>query len=323
MTAPRAAAGGPGSITLTGGAARIEVVPAQGGRVRSLQLGGREWLVTRDATNGASSPHGVLGGAGWDECAPAAGAGTVPEWVKGIGGRPVPAGGEARQQVPELDLRTGADGHSLRCTWRGERLPWTLHRTLVVRQDGSVEARYEAINTGEQRLPFLWSACLLFPLDATTRLKMPDAPRFRVQSVLGVEGAPAPGSTPQWPRLPLEGKARDLSAPWQLPRGAMVSGWLDLARARSAVQLEHAGATLTIAAEGAGVPHLGIVLDRGGLRGGAKRGLLGRGAPPALALRPSLGAPDKFAEALGDWQSITWLVPGEPRRWTLTLRAGA
>jgi hypothetical protein len=30
-----------------------------------------------------------------------------------------------------------------------------------------------------------------------------------------------------------------------------------------------------------------------------------------------------MADALGDWQSATWLVPGEPRRWTVTIRAGS
>lgn len=321
MTAPRAASAEPGFVALEGGGARIEVVPTQGGRIRSLRLGGQEWLLQGGAAAAPASGAGVLAGAGWDECAPAAGAGTVPEWVKGIGGRPIPAGGEARSQVPEIALRTAHEGHTLRCTWRGERLPWTLTRTLFVRPDGAVEARYEAVATGTQRLPFLWSACLLMPLDAQTRLRMPDATRFRVQSVAGMETQATLTGTQQWPRLPMDGRARDLSTPWTLPKQSMVTGWLDLAGSRSTVQVTQQRAQLTITMDGEGVPHCGVVLDRGGLRTGASRGLFARAVPPAFALMPSLGAPDKYAEALGDWQSITWLAPGEPRHWTLVLRA--
>ena len=152
--------------------------------------------------------------------------------------------------IPDLDLRTTAEGHSLRCTWRGDRLQWTLTRTLLVRPDGVVEARYEATNTGTQRLPFLWSACLLMPLGSQTRLKMPDATRFRVQSVLGVEEAQTGSVAQQWPRLAIKGSARDLSSPWQLPRGSMVTGWLDLAHARAALQVGEGAATLSIATDG-------------------------------------------------------------------------
>lgn len=323
MTAMRAPAAEPGFIALQGGDARIEVVPTQGGRVRSLRLAGREWLVQGGPETAPHAGVGVLAGAGWDECAPAAGAGTVPEWVKGLGGRAVPPGGEARLQVPSVDLRTGADGHQLTCTWQGERLPWTLTRTLLVRPDGTVEARYEARTTGEQRLPFLWSACLLVPFDQRTRLRMPETTRFRVQAVTGAEGDALATGTHRWPRLTLGGRARDLSEPWQLPKTSMVTGWLDLAGSRAALQVTQGDAQLSITMGGEGVPHCGVALDRGGVRAGARPGAFSRGLPAALALMPSLGAPDRYAEALGDWQSVTWLVPGEPRHWSMILRAGS
>lgn len=323
VTAPRALPVEPGYVALEGGQARIEVVPTQGGRVRSLRLGGREWLVQGGETSAPTSGVSPMAGAGWDECAPAAGAGTVPEWVKGIGGRLVPPGGEARLQSPEVSLRTTDEGPQLRCVWRGERLPWTLTRTLLVRPEGTIEARYEAIATGTHRLPFLWSALMFFPLDAGTHLKLPDAARLRVQSVTGAElGGGTATSAHQWPRLTLDGKLRDLSAPWQLPRKATVTGWVELGATRAALQLTQGPAKLSLTFDGAGVPHCGVMLDRGGARRGGKRGPLTRGMPPALAISPSLGAPDRYAEALGDWQSITWLVPGEPRRWTMLLRSG-
>lgn len=316
---------GPGFISLEAGGSRVEVVPAHGGRIRSLWLGGREWLL-RDPADPGPGPAGAgrsaLAGAGWDECAPAAGSGTVPEWVKGSGGRPVPAGGEARSQTPEVALTTGAEGHLLTCTWRGERLPWKLTRALLVRPDGAIEARYEAFASGKHRLPFLWSANLLMPLGSGTRLRFPEAARFRVSSV-SAEGAGTGAAVGEgkWPRFVLDGRPRDLGQPWTVPRHVTLSGWLDLASPRTQLQVTQDDARLTITADGAGVPNLGVVIDRGGhVRG--DRGMFGGRARPMIAIRPSLGAPDRFAEALGDWQSITWLVPGEARRWTLTLRAG-
>lgn len=322
MTAPRAERTEPGFIALEGGGARVEVVPSHGGRIRSLQFSGREWLAQAPDGSGPEAGQSPLAGAGWDECAPAAGGGTVPEWVKGIGGRPVPVGGEARLQTPEVALHTGPDGHHLTCTWRGERMPWTLTRTLLVRPDGVVEARYEALASGKHRLPFLWSANLLMPLGAGTRLRLPEAGRFRVAAVAGAKaGGGVTEGDGKWPRLLLDGRLRDLSTPWSVPRRTTLAGWLDLAGARAMIQVAQDDARLTIGADGAGIPHCGVFIDRGGAGEGRARGPFSRRARPTLAIRPSLGAPDRYAEALGDWQSTTWLVPGEARRWTLALRA--
>lgn len=312
----------PGFIALEGGSSRVEVVPQHGGRVRSLRLGGHEWLLPERAGLEPRAGIAPLAGAGWDECAPAAGGGTLPEWVKGVGGRPVPVGGEAREIVPDISVRTSAEGHSVECRWQGARLPWELRRTLLVHPDGALEARYEAINTGTHRMPFLWSAHLLVPLTATTRVKLPDAARLRVSALSGAARPDDAGSTATtWPRLMLDGKTRDLSAPWSVPKRTLLHGWVDLSLGRSAIQLTQGAARLSISTDGAGVPFCGIVIDRSGSRGGAPRSRFSRAAPPVLALIPSLGAPDRFADALGEWQSVIWLVPGEPRHWTLTFRA--
>ena len=311
----------PGFVALEGGDARVEVVPTHGGRIRSLRLRGREWLAQSPEGSGPRAGESVLAGAGWDECAPAAGGGTIPEWVKGVGGRPIPIGGEARLQEPEVSLHTDAEGHRVVCTWRGERLPWKLARSVLVKPDGVVEARYEASVRGSDRLPFLWSANLLMPLGATTRIRLPEAGRFRVASVTGVKssGGMADGDG-KWPRLMIDGRARDLSTPWLVPRKTLLAGWLDLGGARGMIQVTQDDARLTISSDGEGVPHCGVAIDRGGTAGGGSRSPFARRGRPMIAIRPSLGAPDRYTEALGDWQALTWLVPGEPRRWTLTLR---
>ena len=322
---PAATHADPGFIALEGGDSRVEVVPGHGGRIRSLHLFGREWLLPGGAAQEPQSGRAAIAGAGWDECAPSAAGGTVPDWVKGVGGHKLTVGGDARLQVPDTALITDDEGHKVRCTWRGgERMPWVLTRTLLVRPDGAVESRYEALTTGAQRLPFLWSAWLLMPLSAETRLQLPEGGRFRVAAVTGAD-RPREASTAEgrWPTVVLDNRARDLTTPWAVPKRTQLAAWLDLGSGRSRLQLSQADARLTISFDGAGVPYCGLVLDREGThhRGG-KGQVYDRDGAACLALVPSLGAPDSYTQALGEWQSITWLVPGEPRRWTVTIRGG-
>lgn len=314
----------PGFIALEGGDSRIEVVPSLGGRVRSLDLFGHEWLLPGGEAQLPKLGRAPITGAGWDECVPSAGGGPMPEWVKGVGGRTLPVGGEARAQQADTTLTTDADGHKVRCVWRGERMPWVLTRTLHVRPDGAVEARYEALTTGKERLPFLWSAWLLFPLTPETKLRLPDGGRLRIDALTGAElkGGVMEGDG-KWPRLVLNDRSRDLSSPWTVPRATQLGAWLDLGTGRAMIQLWQGESRLTLSCDGAGVPYCGVFIDRSGLQHPTGRGLtMRRTGTPVLALAPSLGAPDRYAEALGDWQAMTWLVPGEPRRWTMTIRGG-
>lgn len=168
MTRAGAAAGEPGSIVLTGGEARLELVPTLGGRVRSLQMGGREW---------------VLADEGWEER----------------------AGGEARPVLHEIDLRTDTTGHTLRTVWRGARAPWSLARTLLVRPDGTVDVHYEA--TATERVRFDWCASLTIPLGKRTSVEWPDASTVTVQVDRGGQtltvrtaGEPAPHCATQLDR---------------------------------------------------------------------------------------------------------------------------
>lgn len=314
----------PGFVALEGGDARVELVPSEGGRIRSLHLFGREWLLGGDEIESPRPNAPLLTGGGWDECAPCAGGGPIPEWVKEYGGRSIPLGGETRLQQPEVNLATDSEGHHVTCVWRGDVLPWVLTRRIRVRPDGGVEAQYEALTTGREKLPFLWSALMLFPMGPETRLGFPAGSRFRISSL----GKATPtGALNEvggiWPRLTLDGKIRELSSPWSVPRQLVVTGWVDLPSERTVLSLRQGDEGLTISCDGAGVPHCGFIIDRGGketIRG--FRLPFRGGGTPVIALRPSLGAPDRYADALGDWHSVTWLMPGEPRRWTMTIRGG-
>jgi hypothetical protein len=196
----------------------------------------------------------------------------------------------------------------------------------VVRPDGAVEARYEALTTGRARLPFLWSAMLRFPLTPQSRLSLPVGARLRVAASRGLlerGRTPTPAVDSRWPHMALAGRTHDLSDPWDLPRRTHLSAWLDLGPGRALLKVRQGDEHLTIACDGEAVPYLGLVIDRGGRDTPVGPRLpFARQGTPTLTLRPSLGAPDRYPEALGDWQSIRWLEPGQPRRWTLTIRGG-
>lgn len=313
----------PGFIALEGGDSRVEIVPEHGGHIRSLHAFGREWLLQGDES-APKAGRAPIKGSGWDECAPSAGGGTMPDWVKGAGGAALTIGGEARVQRPETTLVTDDEGHKATCVWRGVTMPWVLERTLLVRPDGAIEARYEARTVGEERLPFLWSAWLMFPLSSRTRLKLPDGARFRVSSVSGAAVREGREVIAQWPRLMLDQRTRDLTTPWSVPSKTQLSSWVDLGQGRTVIQLIEDEERLTITCGGDGVPMCGVMVDRNGTqRGGARRLLVLVKRTPMLAIVPALGAPERFTDALGNWQSVTWLQPGEPRRWTVTIRGSS
>ena len=228
---------GPGFIALEGGDARVELVPTHGGLVRSLECFGTEWMLAGDdvAPKAGTHPWKLTG---WVECAPSAGGGTVPEWVKGVGGTVLPAGGTARTQVPVTTLTTDHEGHKCTMRWTGERMPWQLERTILVRPDGAVEARYEAITTGRERMPFLWSAWMTFPLRSSTRLKVSDAGRLRVASLHGATAGESREAALKWPRLTLDKRLRDLQAPHSVPSKTTLAAWVDLATQRNVIQVQ-------------------------------------------------------------------------------------
>lgn len=318
--APRA---NPGFIALEGGSSRVEIVPAHGGHIRSLHMFGREWLLDGDDT-APKAGRAPQRGTGWDECAPSAGGGTMPEWVKGVGDLLLTVGGIARTQRPETTLTTGAEGHQVTCRWTGTQMPWVLERTILVRPDGAVEARYEALNTGTERLPFLWSAWMTFPLSSRTRVQLPEGARLRVSSVSGAAVREGHEVTAQWPRLMLDERTRDLTTPWSVPTKTQLSAWVDLGQGQSVMQLIERDKRLTIACSGDALPICGVIVDRNGSQHAPRRRLL-RPAKrtPTLSLAPALGAPERYDDALGAWQSITWLQPGAPRRWTMTIRGSS
>lgn len=314
-----------GIIELHGGhGARVAIVPALGGKIAALELGGRQWLWTSDVIAWAAPVDGAsyvetADTGGYDECFPTVGACTLPDDVPGYGGLALPDHGELWSARPSLLVATGDDGRGpwqrATCTWEGRRMPYRFTRVVELDSSGTVTMRYAATNLGAVALPFLWSSHPLLPLTDETRLLLPAGSRTRVWAEHRVELG-GPGAEFRWPQVATGKKTLDFSRPDAVARRYACKLFLDLAPEPVTLAIEEGDARLEVTVDGREVPHMGLWLNRGGWTpfddGTAYHN---------LAFEPCIGAGDDLSAGLGDrWQSAASLAPDETRTWTLAWR---
>jgi len=306
-----------GFAELRGGGSRVLIVPALGGKIAHLELGGRQWLWHNDAMpyvppDETASYLETADTGGYDECFPTVGACKVPTWVRGFGGSEVPDHGELWSQIPTIDVRTSPAGQSAITTWIGRRMAYRFTREVRVTPSGDVECDYEATNTGTDRIPFIWSAQALLHLTNETRIELPTATRMHVYSqheiALGV------GATDlRWPMIRSSGRLLDMSYPFGVAKRYACKLFLEMREGRAAV-IEN-GSRLEVSFKVEDVPNFGVWINR------AAWTPRKRGKPYTnLAFEPCIGAPDTLEEALGAWKSAHWLDAGTSRRWSLRWR---
>ena len=192
-------------------------------------------------------------------------------------------------------------------------MPYRLTREVRVTPAGAVEIEYEATNTGTDRVPFIWSAQPVFPLNAGTRIDLPMATRLHVAAqheiALGL------GATDlRWPMVRSQGRLLDLSRPHAVAKRYACKVFLEMREGRAAVIEDGVRLELTFGIDE--IPNVGVWINRGGWAP------LKRGKPyQNLTIQPCIGAPDALEDALGAWKSAHWLEAGKSRRWSLRLRA--
>lgn len=304
---------------LRGGGSRVTIVPALGGKIAHMELGGRQWLWSNDAIpytlpDESATYVETADTGGYDECFPTVGASKVPTWIRGFGGAQLPDRGELWSQTPTIDVRTSPEGQSATTTWMGRRMPYRFSRVIRITPSGDVEFEYEATNTGTDRVPFIWSAHPMLPLTSNTRLELPAATRMHVYAqheiALGV------GATDlRWPMIRSAGRLLDMSNPFAVAKKYACKLFLEMREGRAAVVED--GVRLEVMFGVDEVPNFGLWINRGGWTPPLKR------AKPYsnFAFEPCIGAPDTLDEALGAWKSAHWLDAGKSRRWSLRWRA--
>ncbi len=112
-----------GTVELCGGDARVEIIPALGGKISRLWFGARQWLWHNAQLPFAEPRAGAsyvltADSGGFDECFPTVGACVLPSLVRGAYGRELPDHGELWAQRPEVAISTDPSGHRAELTWR-------------------------------------------------------------------------------------------------------------------------------------------------------------------------------------------------------------
>jgi hypothetical protein len=293
----------PGIVELSSGTARVAFVPALGGRIIALDVGGRQWLADGDR-------------GGLAESFPTIAACTISSGIPLLGGQALPAGGEIATRAPSFTMETHdaeEGGAALRALveWRGERAPWRYGRELRVAPD-AVIMRYSLANEGREKLPFLWAARAVLPLTEATTLELPDSSRVRIGAQQGIDllGVSAEH---RWPRLRSAKAIVDFSKPDAVARKYGATLFVDVASGRASVT--EGAHRLHVEFDASLIPNFEVSVER---RGWAPFG--GGTNASSLVVAPRIGVPDSLSEALGSWNGAQWVAPGECRDWEVVFR---
>ncbi|MBX6331765.1 MAG: hypothetical protein IRY91_07955 [Gemmatimonadaceae bacterium] len=307
-----------GFAELRAGQTKVVIIPALGGKIASLVLGGREWLWRNEAipyttpVDGASYVEtGDTGG--YDECFPTIATCTLPSHVARYGGLSLPDHGELWSQPTTFTLETRPEGMYAVSGWMGRRMPYRFARGVFVGNDDRVEMRYSVTNDGAVPLPFVWAAHPLLPLTKQTRLIFPEGTRTRVWAQHGIELG-GQGTELRWPRAAIRGKLIDFSHPDAVARSYACMLFLDMPVGCAAV--EEDGARLDVTFDTSQVPHFGLWINRRGWTPFRRKR-----AYCNFGFEPCIGGAGSLTEALGGWKNAAWLQPGETRAWRLTWSA--
>jgi len=293
----------PGIVELSSENARVAFVPALGGRIIGLDLGGRQWLADGDR-------------GGISESFPTIAACTISSGIPSFGGQSLPAGGDIATRAPSFTMEThdpdeGAAALRAVTEWTGERAPWRYARELRVGPD-SVIMRYSVTNEGKEKLPFLWAGRATLPLGEGTTLELPDSSRTRIGAQQGIDLLGV-GAEHRWPKLRSAKAIVDFSKPDAVARKFSCTLFVDLASGRAS--LTEGAHRLHLEFDASRVPHFEVTVER---RGWAP---FGAGSnTSSLVVAPRLGVPDSLSEALGGWNGAQWVAPGETREWEMVFR---
>jgi len=190
--------------TLANDAMRLEVVPALGGKIASLQCvrTGREWL-WRNPHLPLRRPEpggdyvGAFDSGGWDELLP-----TVAPCTAAA----TPWGDRTLTDHGELWCRPWVaerDGAALRMTLDDPALPMVFERTLrLASGDGALTLDYALTNRGDEALPYIWAAHPLIAIEPGMRIELPADARARCTAAVGLDALVLDRGF-DWPNAPL------------------------------------------------------------------------------------------------------------------------
>jgi galactose mutarotase-like enzyme len=301
-------------VWLEAGEFAVGILPAAGGKIASIQAGGRELLQLPLGAGYARSKTTAFGAgdaSGWDECLPSVAA---CELATTEGAVSIPDHGDLWRVFWTVRAATA---NTCTVTGRCFSLPLELERkaSLTPVENGArLSLDYNLRNFGERSAPWLWAAHPLFAVEPGDRILLPKTIRtMRVQwSRNGRLGLP--GSEVNWPLAELADGARtnlDVVRPAEEEIGdKLFAGRLAEGENWCAVERNALGLRIQVSFDAAATPFLGLWLCYGGWppREGRKQMCVG--------LEPTSAPVDSLARA-ASWSRQ--LIPGEVSSWRIAV----
>lgn len=301
-------------VWLEAGEFAVEILPAVGGKIATVEAFGCELLQTPLKAGYARSrtmPFDAGDASGWDECLPSVAACELAT-SEGMAG--IPDHGDLWRVPWTVSAATASA-----CTVAGKcfSLPLELERTanLTEIENGArLHLQYTLRNFGKHAAPWSWAAHPLFAVEPGDRILLPHSIRSLLVEWSGNGRLGKPGADVQWPFADrAESGHIDLGvvqAAESKIADKLFAGPLAENENWCALERDSLGLRIQVSFDPAATPFLGLWLCYGGWpsRKGPKQ--------MCVALEPSTAPVDSLADA-GSWSRQ--LMPGEASSWWMAV----
>ena len=306
------------NVVIHKGRCAVTLMPALGGKIASLRVGGRELLqapLNPYAPRTQTMPFSGGDASGWDECLPSVADCSI---VTEAGSAHVPDHGDL-WRVPWQVLETSDDSATMRANCFS--LPLQVTRSTILSETPSgwrLQLLYSLTNLGAYRVPWSWAAHPLFAVEPGDRIALPENIKTLRVEGSGGNRLGTGGDIINWPiaRTSL-GAEVDLRIADRADSGIgdkLFAGPLDFPNAGWAtLERPSAGLRLTVRFEPALTPYLGLWICYGGWPDAP--GATGL-KQVCVALEPTT-APVDALDKTGPWSR--WLDVGETVSWPMEL----
>ena len=304
------------AIRVNTGVIALTLIPELGSKVNSLRdlRSGREWLWRHPRYLYELVPHGssyVLKAdtGGWDECFPSVAACAYPsEPWQGVG---IQDHGELWSQASQFEIEKYAETITLWSRWSGLALPYTFTRRIRLNENSScILVDYEARNTSDQPINYVWSIHPLLAIEPGMELFLPASAQFNVAGSIPSDFV----SSEKKYRYPFVASGVNFPVLPETSAGCAVKIWSDpLSAGGGWATLRAKDGEFKMRWDVTALPQVAAWMNFGAWSGDG-------GTPYYnLGLEPCVGAQDSLADAVTQYDLFATLPPHEPKTWALEI----
>lgn len=293
---------------------RTVVVPQMGGKIVSLldKRTQTEWLAAPEGRPFEPVPYGApfieQDMSGWDEMFPTIDACAYPAPGE-YEGAWLPDHGE----VWAMPWSVESDGDQIVLSVEGKALPYRLTRTLDYAAQDTLRLIYHLLNTGSERMPYIWAAHPQFDCGSSAEIILPGHVSRVCNTTAEEWGWGAPETQYDWPEaVDASGQPARLDkvGPASLRKARKVYALPDTRLSWMGLLRKPFEDWLRMSWPAESVPYFGLWVDEGALSHAS-----------VVTPEPTTGFYDSLVTA---WQKneVISIEPGDTHSWVLTVQAG-